>query len=362
MQERKALTRARRIIVKVGSQSLADNQGLVQGLADEIAALPQKRFIIVSSGAIALGWKRLGYRKRPREVAELQASAAAGQSILMHHYERAFAKHERTVAQVLLTHADLSNRSSLNNARRALAALLDAGAIPIINENDTVATEEIHDRFGDNDQLASMVVPMVAADLLVLLTNVDGVLDATGQRLPVLPEGSVVHERRGAEGHQGTGGIASKIGAARKACRSGARAVIAPAYEPNVLERLLAGEDLGTLFEPTGDALRARKHWIAYTLRPRGTLVIDAGAVEAIQSAKKSLLAIGVLGVRGQFVPGDSVRLVAPDGSEVARGLTRLGAPEAARAAGRRDRTPGTNGVDDESPPLIVHKDDLVLV
>jgi glutamate 5-kinase len=293
-------------------------------------------------------------------VAELQASAAAGQSILMHHYEQAFAPHGKCVAQVLLTHSDLSNRGSLNNARHALGALLDAGAIPIINENDTVATEEIHDRFGDNDQLASMVVPMVAADALILLTNVAGVLDASGERLPVLTSDMAVLERRAGAESQGTGGIQSKINAARKACRSGARAVIAPAYEPRVLERILSGEDVGTLFEPTGNALRARKHWIAYTLRPRGTLVIDDGAVEAIKTAKKSLLAIGVLGVRGQFVPGDSVRLVAPDGSEVARGLTRLGAPEAARAAGRRDRAAGSDDV--ESPPLVVHKDDLVLL
>jgi glutamate 5-kinase len=360
MQERKALTRARRIIVKVGSQSLSDSPGLVQAMADEIAALSPRGFVLVSSGAIALGWRRLGYKRRPREVAELQASAAAGQSILMHHYEQAFARHDKCVAQVLLTHADLSNRGSLNNARHALAALLEAGAIPIINENDTVATEEIHDRFGDNDQLASMVVPMVAADALILLTNVAGVLDAAGERLPLLAIDDTVLERRAGAEAQGTGGIQSKINAARKACRSGARVVIAPAYEPHVLERILSGEDIGTLFEPTGNALRARKHWIAYTLRPRGTLVIDAGAVEAIKSAKKSLLAIGVLGVRGQFVPGDSVRLVAPDGTEVARGLTRLGAPEAARAAGRRDRPPGAD--EPEAPPLVVHKDDLVLL
>jgi glutamate 5-kinase len=356
--ERKALARARRIIIKIGSNALADDPELVQRLADEIAELAPKSFIVVSSGAITLGWRRLGYRKRPREVAELQASAAAGQSILMHRYEQAFAKHDKCVAQVLLTHADLSNRGSLNNARHALGALLDQGAIPIINENDTVATEEI--RFGDNDQLASMIVPMVAADLLVLLTNVAGVLDAEGERIPLFELGEAVHVRRASAGAQGTGGISSKIDAARKACRSGARAVIAPAHEPKVIGRLLEGEDLGTLFAPTGNALRARKHWIAYTLRPRGTLVIDEGAAKAIQSGKTSLLAIGVLGVRGHFAPGDAVRLVAPDGSEIARGLTRLGAPEAARAAAWRDRAPSVE--EGEKPPLIVHKDDLVLL
>lgn len=358
---RKALSRARRIIVKIGSNALADHPQLIPDIAAEVAELTRKgvSFVIVSSGAVALGWRKLGYRRRPKETAKLRASAAAGQSLLMNRYAEAFGAHGLGVAQVLLTHSDLSKRTSLNNARDSFSALLDVGAVPIVNENDTVSNAEI--RFGDNDQLAAMVTPLIGADLLVLLSNVEGVLDEAGQRISIFDESAgEVFQHRTLEGAQGTGGIVSKVEAARKACRSGARAIIAFAHAPRVLHQLVEGEDTGTLFEPRGNALRARKHWIAYTLRPRGTLVIDEGAVLALQSGKKSLLPIGVLGVRGQFEPGDAVRLVAPRGTEVARGLTRLSSLEAARVAGAsRDAPPS-----DAKDPLavIVHKDDLVLM
>jgi glutamate 5-kinase len=278
----------------------------------------------------------------------------------MNRYAEAFAAHGLAVAQVLLTHSDLSKRGSLNNARASFGALLDAGAIPIVNENDTVSTAEL--RFGDNDQLASMVVPLIGADLLVLLSNVPGVLDESGQRISIFDEASEVFQHQAAEGAQGTGGIVSKVAAARKACRSGARAVIAQAHAPRVLHQLVEGEDTGTLFEPRGNALRARKHWIAYTLRPRGTLVVDQGAVAALMSGKKSLLSVGVLGVRGQFDPGDAVRLVGPAGEEVARGLTRLSSVDAARMAGvSRDVQPSPDESKDP-PAVIVHKDDLALM
>jgi glutamate 5-kinase len=363
---RKALSRVRRIIVKIGSNALADHPELIPNIAAEVAQLTQKgvSFVIVSSGAVALGWRRLGWRRRPRETSKLRAAAAAGQSVLMARYAEAFEAHGMRVAQVLLTHSDLSKRGSLNNARACFGELLDVGAVPIVNENDTVSNAEI--RFGDNDQLAAMVTPLVGADLLVLLSNVPGVLDATGQRISVFESAAEVVERRAEEGAQGTGGIVSKVEAARKACRSGARAVIAYAHEPRVLHQLVEGEDTGTLFEPRGNALRARKHWIAYTLRPRGTLVVDLGAVAALQTGKKSLLPIGVLGVRGQFDPGDAVRLVGPGGEEVARGLSRLSSVEAARIAGAsRDAPPPIDPKDAEArDPLavIVHKDDLVLM
>ncbi|HWO11570.1 MAG TPA: glutamate 5-kinase [Polyangiaceae bacterium] len=358
---RKALGRARRIIVKIGSNALADHPELIENIATEVAELTRHgaSFVIVSSGAVALGWRRLGYRRRPRETAQLQAAAAAGQGVLMNRYAEAFGAHGLGVAQVLLTHSDLSKRGSLNNARAAFGALLDARAVPIVNENDTVSTDEI--RFGDNDQLAAMVTPLIGADLLVLLSNVEGVLDEHGERISLF-DAHEVFQHRAAEGAQGTGGIVSKVEAARKACRSGARAVIAYAHAPRVLHQIVGGEDTGTLFEPRGNALRARKHWIAYTLRPRGTLVVDQGAVAALQSGKKSLLPIGVLGVRGQFDPGDAVRLVGPGGEEVARGLSRMSSAEAARVSGAsRDTAPSAdNGKD----PLevIVHKDDLVLM
>jgi glutamate 5-kinase len=357
---RKALSRARRIIVKIGSNALADHPELIPNIAAEVAELTRKgvSFVIVSSGAVALGWRKLGYRRRPKETAKLRASAAAGQSLLMNRYDEAFGAHGLGVAQVLLTHSDLSKRTSLNNARDSFSELLDAGAIPIVNENDTVSNAEI--RFGDNDQLAAMVTPLIGADLLVLLSNVEGVLDETGQRISIFDAAAEVFQHRALEGAQGTGGIVSKVEAARKACRSGARAIIAFAHAPRVLSQLVEGEDTGTLFEPRGNALRARKHWIAYTLRPRGTLVIDEGAVQALQSGKKSLLPIGVLGVRGQFDPGDAVRLVSPQGTEVARGLTRLSSLEAARVAGASRDAPPSETKDPLA--VIVHKDDLVLM
>lgn len=288
----------------------------------------------------------------------LQAAAAAGQSVLMRRYDEALGALGLTTAQVLLTHSDLADRERLNNARAALAALLEAGAVPIINENDTVSTDEI--RFGDNDQLASMVVPLVGADALVLLTDVEGVLDPSGKRISAFTEETAIGNFTAVE-RVGTGGIQSKIDAARKASRSGASAVIAPAKRPNVLADLFAGEDLGTWFAPLGSPMRARKHWIAFTLKPRGAILLDAGAAGALSAGKSSLLPIGVLGVRGEFNPGDAVRLIAPDGLEVGRGLTRLGALDAARSAGKKgaelSNLFGASGVD----LIVVHRDDLVL-
>ncbi len=357
---RAALAETRRIVVKVGSRILADDPDLPRAIATQIKALTARgrSVVLVSSGAIAIGCRRLGYRTRPREMARLQAAAAAGQSVLMRRYDEAFADQGLTAAQVLLTHADLSDRERLNNARDALAALLDAGAVPIINENDTVATDEI--RFGDNDQLAAMVVPLVGAELLVLLTDVDGVLDRAGKRMPVMRDDADIGDVR-APGRVGTGGMTSKLDAARKAARAGAWVVIAPASRPDVLVDVAAGRDLGTLFPRTGTALRARKHWIAYTLRPSGTVLLDAGAVHVLAAGRSSLLPVGVLGVRGQFNPGDSVRLVAPDGSEIGRGLTRLGALEVARAAGLKGKELEALFGARAADLVVVHKDDLVL-
>jgi glutamate 5-kinase len=360
-QARESLRQARRVVVKIGSRALAAAGDMPQRLARQIVDLSQTRrsFVVVSSGAIALGVQRLGYRSRPREMAKLQAAAAAGQSILMHRYEKGFEGSPLTAAQVLLTHADLADRERLNNARQALGALLEAGAVPIINENDTVSTEEI--RFGDNDQLAAMVAPLVGAELLVLLTDVTGVLDAAGQRISVLSGNAPPALASGDSEQMGTGGMPSKLDAAYKASRSGASVVIASATDQGGLEAVLGGMDVGTLVPATGPAMRARKHWIAFTLRPRGTVILDEGAVQAVQSGRGSVLPVGVLGVRGQFNPGDSVRLVAPDGAEVARGLTRLGALDVARAAGHRSQElQGMFGVLG-GDLVVVHKDDLVL-
>jgi glutamate 5-kinase len=359
--ERSAVVQARRIVVKIGSRAIAGDPLAPQRMAQEIAEQRKRKrsFVLVSSGAIALGFSRLGYRSRPTEMARLQASAAAGQSVLMRRYDEAFAAVGLTAAQVLLTHADLADRERVNNAREALAALLEAGAVPIVNENDTLATDEI--RFGDNDQLAAMVSPLVGAELLVLLTDVEGVLDARGRRIPVMTADAEVGSVRSNAQRVGSGGMSSKLDAARKATRSGASVVIAPAGRENILTELLAGEDVGTLFPCSGPPLKARKHWIMFTLRPRGALLLDEGAVRAVRGGKSSLLPVGVLGVRGQFNPGDAVRLLAPDTSEVGRGLTRIGALDVARAAGKKgselEMLFGAGGSD----LVVVHKDDLVV-
>jgi glutamate 5-kinase len=357
---RSELASARRVVVKVGSRALARDGEAQRRVAAEIAELlRQKRScVLVSSGAIAIGCDRLGYRTRPKEMPKLQAAAAAGQSVLMRRYDEAFGELGLTAAQVLLTHADLADRERVNNAREALAALLDAGAVPIVNENDTVATDEI--RFGDNDQLAAMVVPLVGAEVLVLLTDVEGVLDESGRRIPILSDDATIGSVEPSAERVGSGGIASKLDSARKACRSGASVIIAPAAHPHVLTEIFAGADVGTLLPRTGNPLRARKHWIAFTLRPRGAILLDAGAARAVQGGKSSLLPIGVLGVRGQFNPGDSVRLLAADGTEIGRGLTRLGALDVARAAGKKGRDLDVLFGSDGHYIVVVHKDDLV--
>ncbi len=354
------LCRARRVIVKIGSSSLTVDDSAAARLAEEVAGLVAKGygFVIVTSGAISIGCGRLGYRTRPKEMARLQAAAAAGQSILMRRYDEAFAQVNITAAQVLLTHSDLAERDRANNARQALAALLEAGAVPIINENDTVATDEI--RFGDNDQLAAMVAPLVGAEVLILLTDVEGVLDDKGKRIAVLREDSTVGtvERRGES--VGTGGMASKLNAARKGARSGASVVIASARKPKIITQVLTGVDVGTLIPVSPRALRARKHWIAYTLRPKGAVLLDPGAVKVVSGGKSSLLPVGVLGVRGDFHAGDAVSLVDSEGREIGRGLSRLGATEVARSAGKKGEPLEHLFGDRAKDMVVVHKDDLV--
>lgn len=357
---RLSIQRARRVVVKVGSNALADHPDVPAELARQIGACVHAGYsmTLVTSGAIAVGYPRLGYRSRPREMARLQAAAAAGQIVLMRRYDEAFAAVGVTAAQVLLTHSDLSDRERANNARHSLAALLDAGAVPIINENDAVSTDEI--RFGDNDQLAAMVAPLVGAELLILLTNVDGVLDARRRRISVLTDAAKVAKIETGDVPLGTGGMESKLDAARKAARSGASVVIATARQPDTIARILKGQDIGTLVPVSPRALRARKHWIAYTLRPRGTIVVDNGAVRALSGGRSSLLPVGVIGVRGDFRPGDAVSLVCADGTEIGRGLARLGALDVARAAGKRaaalEMALGIAAKD----LVVVHKDDLV--
>lgn len=354
---RQALTACRRVVIKVGSASLARDPAVVVRLARAVAALTARgrHVVLVSSGAIALGIKKLGYRSRPTEMAKLQAAAAAGQSLLMRSYEEAFAAEQLTVAQVLLTHADLADRTRANNARAALGALLDAGAVPILNENDSVAVDEIG--FSDNDELSSLVAPLVEADLLILLSDVAGLLDGDGERVRVVydvPTEALPLVQSARTSGTGRGGMASKLEAARRATLTGAHVVIGSALEDDVVERIVSGKDVGTLFAAAPQRISAKKYWIAFTLRPRGALVLDEGASAAVGAGKKSILAVGVRGARGDFRAGDSVLVLDHAGAEIGRGLAKAPLLDVARAAGK----PQPRG---EEPFVVVHRDELVV-
>ncbi len=352
---RAAVRQARRVVLKIGSRALSTDAAVFTRLALAIAASREagREVVVVSSGAIALGVKKLGYRARPREMAKLQAAAAAGQSVLMRAWEEALGGRGIPVAQVLLTHADLADRVRANNASAALLALLDAGAVPVLNENDSVAVDEI--RFGDNDALSSMVVPLVGADLLILLSDVEGLLDRSGQRVPCVRDvaGEALPLVRSGKSDVGSGGMASKLEAARRAVLAGASVVLADARREGVIQAILAGEDVGTLFAAARTRLSARRHWIAFTLRPKGDLVLDAGARAAVERGNKSVLSVGVLGVRGDFEAEDSVRLLTESGAEIARGLVRCDVRRAAALAGRGKEA---------GSEVLVHRDDLVVL
>ncbi len=348
---RAALDSAKRIVVKVGSRSLVAGDRFAS-IAADLAKLSAsgREVVLVSSGAIAMGREALGFDARPRAIDQLQAAAAVGQSRLMRRWEESYPK---PVAQLLLTHADLADRDRYLNARASLDALLMLGVLPIINENDTIAVDEI--RFGDNDQLAAMVATLVGAELLILLTDVDGVLDEHRARIPEIDDvESVAHLLRASEDDLGSGGMSSKLDAAQRATKRGVPVVIG---RPEALLSIARGNDDGTLVLPRGVRLASRKHWIAYTLKPRGVLVVDAGAARAISKAS-SLLSAGVVGVRGDFEPGDAVSISGPDG-EVARGLARYRTADVARLAGMK-----SDEIDPARPGggIIVHRDDLVPV
>jgi glutamate 5-kinase len=355
--ERAALARARRVVVKIGSRTVSGDATIFDRVAASFAAHHETSFLVVSSGAIALGMKKLGYRARPKETARLQAAAAAGQSLLMRAYEEAFAPRGLVVAQVLLTYADLADRARSNNARAALGALLDARAVPILNENDSVAVDELT---LDNDQLAAMVAPLIDAELVVLMSDVEGLLDQDGRRVAVVRDvasEAVPHVRPSADAI-GRGGMASKIEAARRATLAGANVVVADSRLPGVLDAILSGEDVGTLFVAARQRLSAKKYWIAFTLRPRGDLILDRGAAEAVRAKGKSVLSVGVLGVRGDFRAGDAVRIVDTDAREIARGLARCGAGDAAMVAGKaREELP--EGLAELA--LVVHADEIAV-
>ena len=357
---REAVRAARRLVVKVGSSSLTTAAGgldaaRLDALVDAAAARDAE-VVLVSSGAIAAGLAPLGLARRPRDLATQQAAASVGQSLLVQQYAGSFARHGRTVGQVLLTADDVVRRSHYRNAQTTLGRLLALGVLPVVNENDAVATEEI--RFGDNDRLAALVAHLVRADALVLLSDVDGLYDGDprtpGSRLVEEVRGPADLERvavggTGAAG-LGSGGMASKVDAARTATGAGVPVVLgAAARAPDVLDART-----GTCFHVTGPRPSGRLLWLAHASTPMGRLVLDEGAVRAVVERRSSLLPAGVTAVEGDFAAGDPVELCGPDGRAVARGLVAYDATELPALLGRSTRELGLREV--------VHRDDLVIL
>ena len=372
-ETRQSLRQTRRCVVKIGSALLtANGQGVntaaIQDWVAQVAGLRQRgtEVILVSSGAVAVGMQRMGRRERPHALHDLQAMAAIGQMGLVQLYESAFQRHGLHTAQVLLTHDDLTDRKRYLNARSTLRTLLGLGVVPVINENDTVATDEI--RFGDNDTLAALVANLAEAELLVILTDQAGLYDKDPVRHTVsvlIAEGMAGDEQlmamAGGSGVLGRGGMRTKLVAAEKAARSGAATVVASGLESAVLERILAGEAVGTYLRPSRGRIAARKQWLASQARVRGRVVLDAGAAKVLREAGRSLLPVGVTAVEGDFSRGEVVACVDEGGREVARGLVNYSAGETARIMGHAsDAIESILGYVDE--PELIHRDNMVLV
>jgi glutamate 5-kinase len=373
MSNRIKTSECQRWVVKIGSALLTeDGQELAVAAIDDwveqLATLQQsgREILLVSSGAVAAGMTRLGWTRRPHALHELQAAAAVGQMGLVQAYESRFQKYGLHTAQVLLTHEDLADRRRYLNARSTLRTLLGLGVIPIVNENDTVTTEEI--RFGDNDTLAALVANLAGADLLVLLTDQQGLLESDPRSNPgasLIPEaqaGDVSLETMaaGSGGSLGRGGMLTKVRAAARAARSGTLTLIASGHEKNILQRVAAGEVLGTRLYPVCEPFAARKQWLAGQLQVRGRLQLDAGAVKVLRSAGSSLLPVGVTRVEGDFKRGDLVVCLGPAGEEVARGLVNYNVSESKKIIGQpSSRIEALLGYVDEVE--LVHRDNLVL-
>lgn len=374
-RERKSLVRkSRRVVVKIGSSALTAgtrslSRKIVFGLADDIAQVRKsgREVILVTSGAIASGTGKLRLQGSSLTIPEKQAAAAVGQVQVMDLYIEAFARHKTRVAQILLTHADLSDRIRFLNARAAAQTLLRFKVLPIVNENDTVAVEEI--KFGDNDNLAAHLTNLVKADFLVILSDIDGLFSADPRQnrdarlVPVLllGEGKARLSGLGKANPLGTGGIKSKIEAATRATRFGVPVVIANGLKPGTLQKVMAGEPVGTFCPPQSRRLQGRKSWIAYNLKPAGAIIVDAGAETALREKGKSLLPSGIIGVEGRFQIGSSIRILNEKRQEFARGLTAYGSEEVKKIGGHNtqdiERILGYKYRDE-----VIHRDDLVII
>jgi len=365
---------AHTVVVKIGTNVLTRADGTLeparlQVLADQVHRIRTtgRKVILVSSGAIGAGVGRLGLGKRPADLPHLQACAAVGQTFLMRAYEDCLARHQIATAQILLTAGDFDNRARYLNARNTIVTLFEWGCLPIINENDTVSVAEI--RFGDNDHLAAMVTNLLQAPLLILLSVVDGLysndpsLDPEAQLVTTVPwiDGSVMEKAGNSRSALGSGGMRSKLRAARLATVAGESVIMANGGRADVLDAIFRFEPVGTLFLPHNSTLPAWKRWLGYTARPRGRLIVDAGARHAVQNQGRSLLPIGVVQVVGSFGKGDVVALCDPDGIEFARGLTNYASSAADRLRGLRSEeireVVGTFPYEE-----VVHRDNLVVI
>ncbi len=366
------LNRVKTVVVKIGTNVLSTEDDRldadqITALAEQLNGMCQKgiHLVLVSSGAIGAGMGLLGLKERPTDLSHLQAAAATGQAHLIHLYDKAFRPHGYHAAQLLLTANDFKNRSRYLNVRNTLRTLAEYRVIPIINENDTVSTEEI--KLGDNDRLAAMVAGLIQADLLIVLSVVDGLLtgDPTNldsRRIPLVErfDEELLNLVGASKSSRGTGGMKTKLEAVRTATAVGVNVMIANGKRPNVLSELVSGADIGTLFLAEGDGLSAWKRWIGYTLPPKGRFVLDAGARRAVEQQGKSLLAIGVVRVEGDFTKGEVVSLVDQTGDEFARGLSNYDSVAAQTITGKRTdeilRDLGSVPYDE-----VIHRDNLVV-
>ncbi len=367
-------TAAHTIVVKVGTRVLTGAGGLlnrerIEALAAELHELMDtgRHVVLVTSGAVGAGLGQLGLSKRPNNLAELQAVAAVGQSHLMEAYDRGLRQHGRHAAQLLLTARDLDDRTAYLNVRNTIRAIFEFGALPIINENDTVSVDELMTTFGDNDRLAAMVTNLIRAPLLVLLSDVDGLFDgdpgdSKSKLIPTVPrlDESVFKLVRDSVTGLSKGGMASKLEAARIATTAGENVIIANGRTVGNLARIVAGESVGTLFLAQGQSIRSFKRWIGFTAQPRGVLVLDAGAREAIEKKGRSLLAIGIASASGSFKKGDIVSLQDAKGDEFARGLTNYAIDDVLKIKGLK--TEQIAGVLGRCPyDEVVHRDNMAL-
>lgn len=374
MNNRHLLTEARSLVIKIGSSLITrDGQGLAEDeihrWAEQMARLMAagRQLVLVSSGSVAEGMARLGWQERPHALHNLQAAAAVGQMGLIQSYEATFKKHNLRTAQVLLSHDDLADRRRYLNARSTLKTLMNLNVVPIVNENDTVATEEI--RFGDNDSLAAMVANLIEADVLVILTDQEGLFDQDpreNSNASLISEATTDDPKLQSmagpgPGRLGRGGMLTKVQAARTAARSGTHtAIMSGRVDKGLLRLLLDGETIGTLLTAREEPLAARKQWLAGRLIPKGTLVLDSGAVKALRETGRSLLPVGVIDVQGRFRRGDLVKCVDNQDLEIARGLVNYSSEETARIKGRTSQElESLLGYIDE--PELIHRDNLVI-